>query len=137
MQQFILEEQLDVICRDNEEVVELEKQEFIQVMLKLHQANTYVQYVEDFKFWVMAAGNAHRLPAKEIVKIFVSGLKPDIFREEIYSRSFETLVDIMAETRHELSNYRDIIEISERIKSPEVNKESKDRMPEPLYPGNQ
>jgi len=23
--------------------------------------NIYVQYVEDFKFWVLAAGNAHRL----------------------------------------------------------------------------
>ena len=55
------------------EVVELEKEEFFQVMLRLHQANssrkwqsmvknskmeksdlslnTYVQYVEDFKFW--------------------------------------------------------------------------------------
>jgi hypothetical protein len=39
MQQFILEEQLDVICdeggRDYEEVVELEKDEFIQVMLNI------------------------------------------------------------------------------------------------------
>ena len=103
--QFILEEQLEVICDKEvrsfyEEVVELEKDEFIQVMLKIHQANssrkwrsmvkiakmeksdlslnTYVQYVEDFKFWEMAAGNAHRLPEKEIVKNFVSGLKPDI-----------------------------------------------------------
>ena len=94
LQQFILEEQLEVICdeegRDYEEVVELEREEFIQVMLKLHQANSsrkwrsmvkiakmeksdlslniYVQYLDDFKFWVMAAGNAHRLPEKEIVK---------------------------------------------------------------------
>ena len=45
--------------------------------------NTYVQYVEDFKFWVLAAGNAYRLPEKEIVKMFVSGLKPEVFREEI------------------------------------------------------
>ena len=91
--------------------------------------NTCVQYVEDFKFWVMAAGNAHRLPEKEIVNFFVSGLKPDIFREEIYSRSCKNLVDVMAETKHELSNYRDIIEISDRIKRPEVKKDSKDRMP--------
>ena len=48
--------------------------------------NTYVPYVEDFKFWVLAAGNTHRLPEKEIVKMFVSGLKPEVFREEIYSR---------------------------------------------------
>ena len=37
------EEQLEVCDedgRDNEEVVELEKQEFIQVMLKIHQANS-------------------------------------------------------------------------------------------------
>ena len=52
--------------------------------------NTYVKYAEDFKFWVMDAGNAYRIPEKDIVKIFVIGLKPDIFREEIYSRSCET-----------------------------------------------
>ena len=66
-------------------------------------------------------------PEKEIVKMFVSGLKPEVFREEIYSRAFETLVDVMAETRHELANYRDIIEISERIKLPEPKKDAKDR----------
>ena len=87
MQQFILEEQLEVICdedgREYEEIAELEKEEFIQVMLKIHQANssrnwrsmiknakmdksdlslnTYLQYVEDLKFWVMASGNTHRI----------------------------------------------------------------------------
>ena len=75
----------------------------------------------------MAEGNAHRLPEKEIVKMFVSGLKPKIFREEIYSRAFETLLDVMAETKHELANYRDIMEIFERIKRPEPRKDSKDR----------
>ena len=44
MQQFILEEKLEVICnedgRDYDEFVELEKDEFIQVMFKLHQANS-------------------------------------------------------------------------------------------------
>ena len=88
--------------------------------------NTYVQYVEDFKFWVMAAGNAHRLPEKEVVKIFwvVSSRR---YFEAIYSRSFEILMDVMAETRHELDNYRDFIEISERIKRPEPKKDAKDR----------
>ena len=71
---------------------------------------------------MLAAGHAHRLPEKDIVMIFVNDIKPDIFREEIYSRSFETLVDVMAETRHELANYCDIIEISERIKRPKVKK---------------
>ena len=41
MQQFILEEQLEVICdedgREFEEIAELEKEEFIQVTLKIHQ----------------------------------------------------------------------------------------------------
>ena len=77
--------------------------------------NTYVQYVEDFKFRVMAVGNAHRLSEKEIVNFFVSGLMPDIFREKIFSPTCENVVDVMAKTRHELSNYCDIIEISDRI----------------------
>jgi len=99
--------------------------------------NTYVQYMEDLKFWVLASGNDHRLPEKEIVKIFVSELKPDIFREEIYSRSFETLADVMAKTRHELSNYRDIIEISERIKRPEMKKSLKIGFQNRIYLGKQ
>ena len=88
MQQFILEEQLEVLCdkdgREYEDIVELGIEEFIQVMLHLHQENssrkwkfmvkmeksdhfldTYVQYVEDYKFWVTFAGNAHRFPEKE------------------------------------------------------------------------
>ena len=44
LRKFIMEEQLHVICdedfRDFEEIVELEKEEFIQVMLRLHQANS-------------------------------------------------------------------------------------------------
>ena len=46
--------------------------------------NTCVQYVEDFKLRVLA-WNAHWFSEKEIVKIFVSGLNPELFREEIYS----------------------------------------------------
>ena len=46
------------------------------------------------------------------MKIFVQA---GVFHEEIYSRAFETLVDVMAGTRQELAHYRDIIEISERF----------------------
>ena len=72
----------------------------------------------------MGAGrrNAHRLPEKDIVKIFLRGLNP-----EVYSRAFETLVEVMDETRHELVDHRDIIEISERIKRPEPKRDAKDK----------
>jgi len=52
--------------------------------------------VEDVKLCVMAAGNTHWLPEKDIVKIFMRGLNPEILREKIYSHSFETLVEVMA-----------------------------------------
>ena len=55
--------------------------------------STYVQYVEDFKFWANVAGRPHRLSEREIAKCFVTGLKPDIFREEMFSRTFENLDD--------------------------------------------
>ena len=87
--------------------------------------NTYVQYVEDFKFWVMAAGLPHRIPEKEIVKCFVNGLKPELFKEEMFSRSCDTLVEVMAAARAHLATYRDILETSERVKKPEVKKNSK------------
>jgi len=83
---------------------------------------------------VSSTRNAHRLPEKEIVKIFESGLKPEIFHEEICSRSFESLVNVMDETRHELSSCRDIIEISQRIKRPKVKKNSKDKNPKAHVP---
>ena len=35
-------------------------------------------------------------------------------------------MDVIAETRHEFVNYRNIIEISERIKRPEPKKDAKD-----------
>ena len=51
--------------------------------------STYVQYVEDFLCWMKVGGQVHRLPKKEIAKCFVS---EDTFREETYSRTFETLL---------------------------------------------
>ena len=73
------------------------------------------------KFWVNIAGR-HRLPEKEIVKCFVNGLKPDNFREEMYSRTFNNLDDVI-QAREELSTYRDILEISDRVKKSEPEKE--------------
>ena len=72
---------MEVICDEEciacDEVQELAEEKIILVMLRIHQANssrkwrpmiknakvekcdlslnTYVQYVEDFKFWVIAA----------------------------------------------------------------------------------
>jgi len=45
-------------------------------------------------------------------------------------------VNIIGETKHELSNCWNIIEIFERIKRPEVKKESKDRIPESHLSGS-
>ena len=42
--------------------------------------STYVQYVEDFKFWFNVTGRTHKLPEKEIAKCFVSDRH---FREEM------------------------------------------------------
>ena len=53
---------------------------------------------------------------KQKLKCFVSGLKPDVFREEMYSRTFEILEDVIREAWEKLSTYRDILEISDRIK---------------------
>jgi hypothetical protein len=36
--------------------------------------STYTQYVEDFKFWIKAAGDLHNIPEKEIVKLLVNGM---------------------------------------------------------------
>ena len=48
-----------------------------------------------FNLWVLVAVNAHRHPEKDIVKTFISGLNPEVYHEEIYSRAFETLADLM------------------------------------------
>ena len=85
---------------------------------------------------MLAAENSHWLPEKKIVKIFVSNLTPEEFCEEIYSHVFETLVDVMAETRHELANYREFIEIYERIKRPEPRKTREIGVQMAKFPGN-
>ena len=46
--------------------------------------NTYVHYVEDFKIWVMAAGLAHRIPEKEIVKRFVNSQARNIQGRNVF-----------------------------------------------------
>jgi hypothetical protein len=94
MQQFILEDHMEMIVSESgqeyDEIMDLERDEFIGVMLHMHQAHSYrnwrlmvknakmeksdlslptfAQYVEDFRFWVNAAGRAHRVPEKEIGK---------------------------------------------------------------------
>jgi len=110
--------------------------EFIDVMLKIHQANSsrkwrlmvknakmeksdlslspFTQYVDDFKFWLKAAGDRHRIPEKEKVKIFVSDLKPELFRDEIDSRACENRRNIFNEAREELATYRELLDITER-----------------------
>ena len=36
---------------------------------------TFARYVDDFRFWVNAAGRAHLVPEKEIAKMFVKKKK--------------------------------------------------------------
>ena len=81
---------LEIICFEDdqewEDVMELARDEFISRMLKIHQANssqnrrlmiknakiekvnrtlsTFVQHVDDFKFWVNLSGRPHRIPDK-------------------------------------------------------------------------
>jgi hypothetical protein len=57
------------------------------------------------------------------VKIFVNGLKPEIFKEEIYSRSYEYIQAVIIEAREELSTYRELFDIQERMKKSDVRKE--------------
>jgi len=50
-------------------------------------------------------------------------LKPDIFREEMYSRTFENLDDAVREAREELTTYREILDISDCVKKSEPKKD--------------
>ena len=66
------------------------------------------------------------MPEKETAKMFVTGLKPDLFPEEFYSRNCEMLQEAMDESRAELSSYLDILEITDRINKADVKKEKRD-----------
>ena len=50
-------------------------------------------------------------------------MKPDIFGEEMYSKTFEILDNVVQETCEELSTYRDILEISDRVKKSEPERD--------------
>ena len=82
MQQFVLEEHLEIMCSEQgeemEQFMDLARDDFIAAMLRMHVANSsrkwrlliknakmeksdltlsmYVQYVEDFRFWINVAG---------------------------------------------------------------------------------
>ena len=83
--------------------------------------STFVQH-----FLILGQVRGHHLTKKETTKIFVMGVKPDSFREEIYSRSCETLQEAMDESKDKLSTYRDILEINDRVKMADVKKEKRD-----------
>ena len=63
--------------------------------------------------------------------MFCEWTKPDVCRDEIYSRTFETLEDVIHEAREELSTNWDILEICDRIKKVEPKKISKPRKDNP------
>jgi len=65
---------------------------------------------------MIVAGRLHQLPEKKIAKCIMCGLKPDVFREEIYSR---TLDDVTRDAREVLTTYHHILEMSDRIKKEE------------------
>jgi hypothetical protein len=124
MQHFILEEHLEVIIENvgarRVDIMGLDRDDFIEVMLQMHRANssrkwrqmvknakmgksdlslsTFTQYVEDFRFWTLAAGQTHALPDKEVAKIFAQGLKPEVFKEEILSRMCDSLASVINES---------------------------------------
>ena len=84
---------LEIICcksgEEMEQFMDLARDDFISAMLCMHAANssrkrrllvkkanmeksnlslsTYVQYVEDFRFWMNVAGRAHRLPGMNML----------------------------------------------------------------------
>ena len=57
--------------------------EIIDIHAKMEKLDltlfTFVQYIEDFCFWMNVASRTHRFQDKEIAKCFVSGLKRDVF----------------------------------------------------------
>jgi hypothetical protein len=97
MQHFILDDHLDIIV--DFEIMTKNRDDFIVSSLLFTQMSlndentkmekqdlslsTYTQYMDDFKFWMMTAGNAHKPPEKVIVKLFASGLKPFRANQEV------------------------------------------------------
>jgi hypothetical protein len=149
MQHFILEDHLDIIVdfglHDQDEIMAQNRDDFIVKMLEMHQANssskwrltmknakmekqdlslsTYTQYVDDFKFWMLTAGDAHKPPEKEIVKIFVVSSLISIGKKFIHVH----VRGVINEAREELSTYREVfMEISERIKKSDLWIDSRD-----------
>jgi hypothetical protein len=58
-----------------------------------------------FVYGLRAVGRAHQIPEMEFVKIFVNGLKSDIFKDEMSSRVSES-PNVVNECRNELLTYQ-------------------------------
>jgi hypothetical protein len=85
--------------------------------------STFLAYVEDFKFGIQVAGMAYKPPEKEVAKCFVQGLRPDLFRDEMQSRAFETVDQAIVGAREALSHFRDILEASMRLRLSDARRE--------------
>jgi hypothetical protein len=56
------------------------------------------------------------------VKNFENGLKPEIYRDEIYSSAYENLRVVINEARDELAAYREVLKITDHMKKSNVKK---------------
>jgi hypothetical protein len=114
----MLEDYLDVITENSEmarlEVMDQNRDAFIQIMPQMHQANSSRKWRLLVKNAIMEKSNHTLSTFTQFqvlgssfwrAKMFVSGLKPDIFREEISSYVCESLTDAFTESRSELAVY--------------------------------
>ena len=86
---------------------------------------SFLEYVEDFRFHMMLAGNEFQPPDSEVVKIFVKGLQPATLQTEICKKSLDTLHEVIEETTDVIVRYKAIFDIQESVHKPSTKKSTK------------
>jgi len=66
--------------------------EAVKMHTTIWSLESFLEYVEDFRFHMMLAGNEFQPPDSEVVKIFVKGLQPATLQTEICKKSLDTFV---------------------------------------------
>jgi hypothetical protein len=141
--QLVLPEHLVIIARTNgiddiEDVRDATVEDFFQYLCRIHSATmtsqwcrmveevkmkvttwsfeAYMEYAEDFRIQALLAGRDFAPPEKEVVKIFVKGLRPETLQTEIRRRNLDTLEEAMDVTSDVVIRYKAIFDLQPNLR---------------------
>jgi len=151
---LVLADHLAIIAQANsltvQEIQTLSVDDFFKALCKIHHATltsqwckmmeevkmksnswsieSYMEFVEEFKIQRLLVGETEAPPEKEIVKIFIRGLRPDELQTEVRRRAIETLEEVVDKTSAIILQFKPMFDVMSSKKD-DKKPESKEKKP--------